>query len=291
MIKKIGFLAGALVTCILLVVILVQTSAAGPADGGTTLPPTTTTAPLQTTPPPAEEPEDSKPVMEEVVLQAAQKDYGSLAIVDVAYQSEHVVFMPITMACTKKGYTLTQEAQEALERMMEDYTGHPLAVLYARSGKGPEYDPSCYDGVYASGLDVCFQGDANGLPVSFQRIGNGRQWLYRHCIEYGFIPCNPTSTGEEGGHFRYVGVPHASVMTAQDLTLSGYLAQLRNNYTTYDTAMTVIVGQIRYHIFYVIPDTNDTFCVMLPDNCAYQLSGDCRGGIIVTVSEAVEIAR
>ncbi len=288
MIKKIGILLGALVTCILLVVILLQTSVAGPVDGGTTSPQSTTAPPPQTTTPPPETPKDPEPVMEEVIFPAQQTGFGSLAIVDTAYQSDHVVFLPITMACAQKGFTLYPEAQEALERMMEDYTGHPLEVLYARSPKGKEYDPSCYDGVYASGLDVCFQGDANGMPVSFQRIGNGRQWLYRHCIEYGFIPCNPTSTGEEGGHFRYVGVPHASVMNAQDLSLSGYLALLRNNYTDYANAMTVIVGQIRYHIFYVTEDTDGVFCATLPDNCVYQLSGDCRNGIIVTVSEAVE---
>jgi LAS superfamily LD-carboxypeptidase LdcB len=267
MIKRIGFLFGTLVICLLLVAVMLHASAAQEAPQmemlGTTVPtrPATTTPPTQsTTKQTTQTPQPvTPPALEAVALSADQVQYGTLILSDRAYQNENAVFVPLEVPSAQE-YTMQKEAAQALAAMLKDYQGYPISVRYARAEtKDSWYSPECYDGVYASGLDVCFQGDANGKAVNFTKIGSGKDWLYNNCQAYGFVPCAANDSVTEAGHFRYVGIPHAQVMQRLKLSLSSYLSVLRNAHFSYDCACVVDVGRIRYHVFYVTADKDGNY--------------------------------
>lgn len=108
------------------------------------------------------------------------------------------------------------------------------------------------------------------------------EWLQKNSWQYGFILRYPKSKTEITGiryepwHFRYVGLPHSAIMQQKNLVLEEYLDELKEK-----RSMTVKVGNQRYELFYY-PVSADT-TVQVPAKGRYEVSGDNRGGIIVTV--------
>lgn len=111
---------------------------------------------------------------------------------------------------------------------------------------------------------------------------------------YGFIQRYPENKYSDTGIsnytelFRYVGVPHASYITNQNLSLEGYLKLLRDQYTysgshlLLDASGNVVTKDAAYEIYYVAA-TGDSTTVPVPKNYAYSISGDNIGGFIITV--------
>lgn len=108
------------------------------------------------------------------------------------------------------------------------------------------------------------------------------EWLQKNSWQYGFILRYPKSKTEITGiryepwHFRYVGLPHSAIMQQKNLVLEEYLDELKEK-----RSMTVKVGNQRYELLYY-PVSEDT-TVQVPAKGRYEVSGDNRGGIIVTV--------
>lgn len=100
--------------------------------------------------------------------------------------------------------------------------------------------------------------------------------------QYGFIQryqrhkASLTGIAEEPWHFRYVGVPHARLMTDYDLCLEEYGAFVQ----TYTPACRLENGR-SCRVSY-LPCTGEDMNVILPDTCC-QLSGDNVGGFFLTV--------
>ncbi len=101
------------------------------------------------------------------------------------------------------------------------------------------------------------------------------KWIYDHAHEYGFVQVSKAE-GEED-IFRYVGVPHATYMKANNLTLFRYLEKLHE--TSYKKSLKITAGGEDYRVYYVAADDD----VYVPDHGNYDLSGDNMGGYIVTV--------
>ncbi len=101
------------------------------------------------------------------------------------------------------------------------------------------------------------------------------KWIYDHAHEYGFIQASKAE-GDES-IFRYVGIPHATYMKANNLTLSRYLEKLQDS--SYKKSLKITVGGEEYRVYYVAADDD----VYVPDHGDYTLSGDNMGGYIVTV--------
>ena len=109
-----------------------------------------------------------------------------------------------------------------------------------RKQKGKGLDEE--EAVAAAGEVVAVPGTSEhqlGLAVDicsmdYQLLDEGQeqtaeyQWLRAHCAEYGFILRYPPDTTDITGiiyepwHFRYVGTPHAQLMTERGLTLEEY---------------------------------------------------------------------
>ena len=92
-----------------------------------------------------------------------------------------------------------------------------------------------------------------------------------HCAEYGFIPRyqaskeSETGIGAETGHYRYVGIPHATYMMEQKLCLEEYIRQLYNyNYEGEHLKLQTRDGK-QYEVYTVPADlTNTSTSVPVP---------------------------
>lgn len=79
-------------------------------------------------------------------------------------------------------------------------------------------------------VDVSINGD---LTQAFGDTAAGK-WLATHCHKYGFIIRYPSTKIDvthivyEPWHLRYVGHPHASIMTKHNLALEEYIKYLQN---------------------------------------------------------------
>lgn len=109
------------------------------------------------------------------------------------------------------------------------------------------------------------------------------QAFRERCARYGFILRYPagkehiTGISHEPWHFRYVGIPHAEIMTGMGLTLEEYL-QMLCLYTP-ESPLSFRTGAYDFHIYRL-----DAAATFEPPEAAayYQVSGDNCGGLIVT---------
>ena len=106
----------------------------------------------------------------------------------------------------------------------------------------------------------------------------------RQAAKYGFIErygCGKealTGIAHEPWHFRYVGAPHAKLMTENGLCLEEYVPFLQTGPKTCQLEE----GRIA-QVFHV-PCPEEKADIELPDGCGrFQISGDNIGGFIVTV--------
>ncbi len=128
-------------------------------------------------------------------------------------------------------------------------------------------------------------------------------WLYENAHKYGFIVRYPdnipaSDTGKNAGKdfssitgvtdfayvFRYVGIAHATYIYNNELCLEEYLNILRENHS-FGTSLSVKGGDGRsYEIYYTTAD--DAGEIQVPAKYAYEISGDNKGGYIVTVNKS-----
>ncbi|MFD0673536.1 M15 family metallopeptidase [Cohnella sp. GCM10027633] len=108
-------------------------------------------------------------------------------------------------------------------------------------------------------------------------------WLKKNAWKHGFILRYPKNKTEVTGiqyepwHFRYVGLPHSQIMHDRDFALEEYLDYLRDR-----KSIVATVDGERYKIAYV-PVGRDGATIRVPKDASYEISGDNREGIIVTV--------
>jgi D-alanyl-D-alanine carboxypeptidase len=115
-------------------------------------------------------------------------------------------------------------------------------------------------------------------------------WMNSNAYKYGFVrrfaPDKDAITGitSDRWHFRYVGVPHAYYMTANNLCLEEYLAALEN--CTYEGNHLVFeVDGKSYEIYFVAAENGATTTLPVPnDPTSYTVSGNNYSGYIVTVT-------
>ncbi len=150
-----------------------------------------------------------------------------------------------------------------------------------------------------TGLALDLNVNVNGA-IYYVESYDGCAWFRENCDEYGFVLRYPAEkkyiTGIEGEtwHYRYVGTPHASIMTDLDLCMEEYIDYLKSY--TYDTyVMTYSNGTLSkmeydpefesgYMIYYVPSDGEETV-INVPNFCEYEISGNNVDGYVVTVSK------
>jgi len=112
-------------------------------------------------------------------------------------------------------------------------------------------------------------------------------WFNDHCAEYGFILRYPANkevlTGKDGRAytFRYVGVPHASYMKENDLSLEEYIDKLKA-YTNLNP-LKITANDSVYEVYYVQASAGSVTEAPVPTNKTYSSSGNNIDGFIITV--------
>ncbi|MDT3427226.1 D-alanyl-D-alanine carboxypeptidase [Paenibacillus forsythiae] len=122
--------------------------------------------------------------------------------------------------------------------------------------------------------------DIGSTKMEMNRAAEGK-WLEKNAWKYGFILRYPRDKTEITGiqyepwHFRYVGLPHSLIMKDKNFTLEEYL-----DYLKAARAISIEADGKSYEVSYV-PISKDTV-IYIREGRRYSLSGDNRGGVIVT---------
>jgi len=131
-----------------------------------------------------------------------------------------------------------------------------------------------------TGLALDFGVMTGSTRVTFTGTGN-TAWFRRNSHNYGFIlryqqsKTHITQTAEEPWHYRYVGVPHASIMFQENLCLEEYIDFLKEY--SFEEPYEFTHNGTDYIIYF----TTDTE-IKLPLYCEYEISGNNVDGFIIT---------
>lgn len=150
-------------------------------------------------------------------------------------------------------------------------------------------------------IDMSFYTTAGAsVPVEEHEFG---YWIHENCDNYGFVLRYPddkidiTKIGYESWHYRYVGLPHAAIMTEKDYCLEEYIEYLRE-YTTStkliwvqkDGAMAEVsptaLPKEGSLIYFIPASEGETTDIRIPRGNIfnnYEISGNNVDGYIVTV--------
>lgn len=112
------------------------------------------------------------------------------------------------------------------------------------------------------------------------------QIFRERAVEYGFVERYPadkkhiTNIGHEPWHFRYVGVPHAAVMTEKGMVLEEYIEFLRG-YNRGKNPYIVRTDRSEILISYLKAEDEITE-VQIDDRYSHAISGNNADGFIIT---------
>lgn len=171
--------------------------------------------------------------------------------------------------------------------------GEEMAALYVAT-------PSYSEHHTGLAMDLSFY-TADGASVAVEDHEFGA-WINEHCAEYGYVlryPSNKvdiTKIGYESWHYRYVGIPHAAIMTERNLCLEEYIDELKQ-YTP-DTqflwvqsngsvaAVSPDASPKEGYLIYYVAQTGEETEIRIPRGnlfADYEISGNNTDGFIVTV--------
>ena len=157
--------------------------------------------------------------------------------------------------------------------------------------RGPDYTrqfvalPGCSE--HQTGLAIDLgenRADLDFIAPSFPDAGACRHFR-QLAPQFGFVQRyqagkeSVTGIACEPWHFRYVGCPHSEIMTRLGLCLEEYLLWLRQ----FSQARPLRTGGAR--IFFVPYEKH--WCLQLPEDAEYTVSGNNIDGCVVTLWEAV----
>ncbi len=129
-------------------------------------------------------------------------------------------------------------------------------------------------------------------------------WIINNCDKYGFVNRYPegkeklTFAEKESGHFRYVGVPHASIMKDYGYCLEEYIDFIKNYTISSGMYLKEMPNGAKYLVYYVplvhsentavyFPLKKDPLYPESPANWKpyrYEISGNNVDGFIVTIT-------
>lgn len=173
--------------------------------------------------------------------------------------------------------------------------GEELAALYVAT-------PSYSEHHTGLAMDLSFY-TTDGKSVAIEDHAHGA-WINEHCAEYGFVLRYPsdkidiTKIGYESWHYRYVGIPHATIMSNHNLCLEEYIEHIKQ-YTP-DTQFLWLQsdGSVAavspdaapnegYLVYYVKKSAAGATAIQIPRGNRFQnysISGNNMDGYIVTIS-------
>ena len=151
-----------------------------------------------------------------------------------------------------------------------------------------------------TGLSMDLNVNING-SIAYVETYDGCAWFRENCKNYGFILRYPkdkvhlTGINYESWHYRYVGTPHAQIISDMNFCLEEYETYIKDyTWDTYrllvaeDGTITTLEADSEYdgvgtQIYYVPLDTKkDETEIKIPKGWDYRISGNNMDGFIVT---------
>ena len=193
--------------------------------------------------------------------------------------------------------TDTLSTENGKDKLYIEWAYRDSATQESKNTANPERYPELPGySEHHTGLAFDLKIQSNGAYISMRDAEY--QWLEEHCAEYGFVFRYDSSKAEITGmnephHLRYVGVPHATYMTANNLCLEEYLELLRTDHKYEQTPLEITANEKEYLVYYVPANTTEgaTFTsIPVPpaSEGTYSISGDNMNGFIVTVEKTAK---
>lgn len=189
--------------------------------------------------------------------------------------------------------TLEKEALAALNRMLQAFHDSTGVTDIMVNDSYTELESLLSKKTLATNADLA-SGRAVRLtvfPSENGKMGEGVYlWIADHCQNYGYVLRYPSDKTEYTGAasssaiYRYVGIPHAKFMKANNLCLDEYNELIKSydyrnplSYTDQDSGNT-------YLIYYAAAGSGVSTMISVPSELQYTVSGNNRDGFIITVS-------
>lgn len=168
---------------------------------------------------------------------------------------------------------ISDNCDDSLYVMSSYRTSEEQKEIYDEQGSSEAMPPRCSEHETGLAQDLYFSGFSGD---SINKCEAGR-FLTEHAPEYGFIVRYPsygrivTGIRYEPWHFRYVGQPHAKIITDYSLTLEEYIEGME--YGSF----------YEYEDYIISRQRGET--LLLPENCTCDISYDNCGGYIITAKK------
>ena len=189
-------------------------------------------------------------------------------------------------------FPLSKDAADGFNDMMKGYNAATNLVDFA------VYGTEDTNNSYGSPCPIPFSENKAGNCIDLAVMGYGfilpydgmdvQKWVVDNCTNYGFIVRYPQGKMEITGesycpwHIRYVGLPHAMVMKANNWCLEEYIGYVHG--FTKDAPFKCNIGSKNYEI-YSVPSTGDVTYLSVPLTGNYEISGDGSMGYIITIEK------
>lgn len=208
--------------------------------------------------------------------------------------SDYYAYSGFTYMQINSAYRSRQEQIDIYDQYTRDY-GADYAKSYVANPGFSEHH---------TGLAMDLNVNVNGT-INYVESYEGCAWFRDNCKNYGFILRYPkdkvhlTGINYESWHYRYVGVPHAEIITDMNFCLEEYEIYLKDY--TYDTSRLLVApdGTVSTveadggydgsgtQIYYAPADGEETE-VKIPKGWEYTLSGNNIDGFVVTATKSGE---
>lgn len=175
-------------------------------------------------------------------------------------------------------YRSLEEQNEALQEKINEF-GEEDALKWAMLPGYSEHHTG-----YAVDMSIRTDDDVY-IPYKGQ---NEYSWINKNCFKYGIVrrytedKVPITGISNEPWHYRFVGIPHAYLMTIHNFCLEEYIAYLKQ-FTFEEEHLFINTEEGNYEIYYVAADDTGKTDIPTPKNRQYSISGNNIDGFIVTV--------
>lgn len=154
---------------------------------------------------------------------------------------------------------------------------------------GKKYVALPYGSEHQTGLAIDYRLlQPNGEKIRLKENHSEFEWLKDNCYKYGYIlryqedKQDITAIAYEPWHFRYVGIPHATIMKQENLALEEYIEYL-TDYKFGENHLEKTIDDKTYEIYYIEQSEGEVTDISVPKDKKYTLSGNNVDGFIVTV--------
>ena len=184
---------------------------------------------------------------------------------------------------------ISGDALPHLKDMLYDYnfyTEKNNIVIYNTTEECNSLYTSVYpENVSGYSIDIAVN-SSYGEIIQYDGM-DAEGWISENCQNYGFVTRFPEGkediTGSEYSpyHFRYVGIPHAMIMTEINMCLEEYTEYIKDY--TFENPLKYTAGDTEYSVYYSsagIPSTT----LYVPESGDYSISGNNYDGYIVSYS-------